>query len=151
MCDYSMQHVASRPAKTGDCLVTKSFAITTTRGFADVEQRHIAVCLLPGTEVAFDDEVQWYGPWRWFGRREHVGKLARFCQINLDKRHAHHDALEFPNGRVILLTQLREGQRARVLQLPPASRGLRRYVAPENEPGPVIDVVPTRVDPWLSY
>ena len=32
----------------------------------------------------------------------------------------HHDALEFPDGQVILLTRLCEGQRATVLQLPAA-------------------------------
>ena len=32
--------------------------------------------------------------------------------------HAHHDALEFPDGKTVLLTQLSEGQHATVLQLP---------------------------------
>jgi len=31
---------------------------------------------------------------------------------------AHHDALEFPDGRIVLLTLPREGQRVMVLQLP---------------------------------
>ena len=31
---------------------------------------------------------------------------------------AHHDALEFPDGRIALLTKLYEGQQATVLQLP---------------------------------
>jgi len=31
---------------------------------------------------------------------------------------AHHDALEFPDGRTVLLTHLCEGQEATVLQLP---------------------------------
>jgi hypothetical protein len=31
---------------------------------------------------------------------------------------AHHDALEFPDGRIVLLTLLCEGQAATVLQLP---------------------------------
>jgi hypothetical protein len=34
----------------------------------------------------------------------------------------HHDALEFPDGQVVLLSRLREGQRATVLQLPAAIR-----------------------------
>jgi hypothetical protein len=33
----------------------------------------------------------------------------------------HHDALEFPDGQVVLLTRLCEGQRATVLQLPAAA------------------------------
>ncbi|HEY3224039.1 MAG TPA: hypothetical protein VGJ76_09705, partial [Pseudolabrys sp.] len=45
-------------------------------------------------------------------------KTAIFRQINKDKRAHHHDALEFPDGRTELLTLLREGQEATVLQLP---------------------------------
>ena len=30
----------------------------------------------------------------------------------------HHDALEFPDGHIVLLTELTEGQEATVLQLP---------------------------------
>jgi hypothetical protein len=48
--------------------------------------------------------------------------VARFRQINLSDAHAHHDALEFPNGRIVLLTRLRPGQRATVIQLPAAQR-----------------------------
>jgi hypothetical protein len=44
--------------------------------------------------------------------------VARFRQINTDRPHSHHDALEFPNGEVVLLTELWEGQHATVLQLP---------------------------------
>jgi hypothetical protein len=45
-------------------------------------------------------------------------KMAIFRQINKDKVSAHHDALEFPDGRIGLLTTLSEGQQATVLQLP---------------------------------
>jgi hypothetical protein len=38
--------------------------------------------------------------------------------VNTDNPCTHHDALEFPDGQVVLLTHLREGQRATVLQLP---------------------------------
>jgi hypothetical protein len=34
----------------------------------------------------------------------------------------HHDALEFPDGQVVLLTRLCEGQVATVLQLPASAR-----------------------------
>jgi hypothetical protein len=44
--------------------------------------------------------------------------VARFQQVNNGKRHVHRDALEFPDGKIVLLTQLREGQNATVLQLP---------------------------------
>jgi hypothetical protein len=58
MCDYSLHGVASRPAKVGDKLVTTEFRNTLTRGFSAVETPNVAVCLLPGTELAFDAEVQ---------------------------------------------------------------------------------------------
>src|SRR5262249_39547236 len=45
-------------------------------------------------------------------------RLARFRQINMQNAMIHHDALEFPDGQVVLLTRLCEGQRATVLQLP---------------------------------
>jgi hypothetical protein len=44
--------------------------------------------------------------------------MARFRQIDLDKASHHHDALEFSNGTIVLLTDLVAGQRATVLQLP---------------------------------
>src|SRR5215470_9705439 len=43
---------------------------------------------------------------------------ADFRQINKEKVVAHHDALEFPDGQIVLLTSLSEGQQATVLQLP---------------------------------
>jgi len=58
MCDYSLELIMSRPAKAGDKLVSTSFPHTSTRGFASVEDRNVAVCLLPGTELSFEKEVQ---------------------------------------------------------------------------------------------
>jgi hypothetical protein len=58
MCDYSLQHVANRPAKVGDKLVSTQFANSITRGFAAVEEPNVAVCLLPGTELVFDRDVE---------------------------------------------------------------------------------------------
>ena len=52
MCDYSLQTVRSRPAKVGDKLTTRDFG-TCTRGFAAAEDAEVAVCVLPGTELAF--------------------------------------------------------------------------------------------------
>jgi hypothetical protein len=83
----------------------------------------VAVCLLPGTEVAFESEVEHEitGFQLSFFKREpeHIRHtVARFRQVNLDNPHTHHDALEFPDGQVVLLTHLRPGQHASVLQLP---------------------------------
>jgi hypothetical protein len=126
MCDYSLHSVASRPATIGDNLVTQRFATTFTRGFAAVGEPNVAVCLLPGTEIAFAEEVEWDRPFAMFRRKPRLGKVVRFRQINIDKPAVHHDAVEFPDGRTVLLTKLREGQRATVLQLPPTSRAARR-------------------------
>ena len=57
MCDYSLHLVASRPAKVGDKLVSTNFNNSITRGFAAVGEPTVAVCLLAGTEVAFEKEV----------------------------------------------------------------------------------------------
>jgi hypothetical protein len=43
---------------------------------------------------------------------------AIFRQINKSEPRTHHDALEFPDGQIELLTDLSEGQTATVLQLP---------------------------------
>ena len=126
MCDYSLESVRSRPAKVGDKLTTREFG-TGTRGFAAAEDVRVAVCVLPGTELAFSSAVK-IADFR-FVVRWQVEKLSHataiFCQVNKDEPRKHHDALEFPDGRIVLLTQLCEGQEATVLQLPrqPTSAG----------------------------
>ena len=121
MCDYSLHLVASRPAKIGDKLVSTQFSNSVTGGFSEVGKPDVAVCLLPGTEVAFEKNVTYEGV---FGivSRTLKAKVARFRQVNMNNQHVHHDALEFPNGRVVLVTQLHQGQRATVLQLPASPR-----------------------------
>src|ERR1700751_663656 len=118
MCDYSLHSVRSRPAKVGDKLTTHDFG-TGTRGFAASEGVNVAVCVLPGTELSFADEIKCL-PTGLIAWRDKVidHKTAIFRQINKDKVWAHHDALEFPDGRIALLTTLCEGQEATVLQLP---------------------------------
>jgi len=122
MCDYSLHHVASRPAKVGDKLVTRQFNNSITRGFAAVGEPNVAVCLLPGTEVAFDKEIEFERGFailvRWKREKAIGEKVARFRQVNTDVPNVHHDALEFPNGEIVLVTRLYEGQHATVLQLP---------------------------------
>ena len=118
MCDYSLQLVASRPARLGETLVSTSFASSATRGFASIDDGNVAVCLLPGTELGFEKEVQ-CEPTRIFRpKRQFAFKVAQFRQINLDQLNTHHDALEFPDGTIVLLNDLCEGQRATVLQMP---------------------------------
>jgi hypothetical protein len=118
MCDYSLQHVRSRAAQVGDKLMTRNFG-TGTRGFAAPEDPTTAVCILPGTELAFAQEIAFASL---SSPRAEVqkarSKTAVFRQINRDLLRAHHDALEFPDGTVVLLTDLCDGQSAVVLQLP---------------------------------
>ena len=122
MCDYSLHSVASRPARVGDKLLTTKFSNSITRGFAAVGEPNVAVCLLPGTEIAFDKEAECghvfsrIMPSLRFGKTGQ--KVARFRQVDLDQRHTHHDALEFPDGRIVRVTNLCEGQTVTVLQLP---------------------------------
>ena len=118
MCDYSLHLVASRPAKVGDKLVSTKFNNSITRGFAAVGVPNVAVCLRPGTEVAFEREVECDHALGFFPNRKLREKVARFRQVKEDQPNVHHDALEFPDGEVILLTRLCEGQHATVLQLP---------------------------------
>jgi hypothetical protein len=120
MCDYSLDFVASRPAKVGDKLVTTKFKNSVTRGFAAVEEPTVAVCVLPGTEIAFEQKVEYCHSL--LPNQKVAERLARFRQINLEQASVHHDALEFPNGKIILLARLCEGQHATVLQLPASPR-----------------------------
>jgi hypothetical protein len=122
MCDYSLNLVASRPAKVGDKLVATDFARSITRGFSAVGEPDVAVCLLPGTEIAFDEEVQYDRAFSLFGKARVEHKVARFRQVNMDDPHVHHDALEFPGGQIVMVTRLMSGQRATVLQLPASAR-----------------------------
>lgn len=139
MCDYSLHHVSSRPAQVADKLVTMELARSKARGFAAVgelgtklvvhdDAPQVAVCLLPGTELAFDAAVEHdraFSPKvlgvRIFGRVRVNYKVASFRQVDLDDPYVQHDALEFPNGQVVKIDRLIAGQTATVLQLPAVS------------------------------
>jgi hypothetical protein len=124
MCDYSLINVRSRPAKVGDKLTTRDFG-TGTRGFAAAEDRAVAVCVLPGTELAFSSAVtitqsRFVVGWK-METLPHA--TAIFRQVNKTEQWRHRDALEFPDGRIVLPTLLSEGQEATVLQLPAQPAG----------------------------
>jgi len=135
MCDYSLENQISRAADVGDKLVTSSFPMTPTRGFCAVNEPGVAVCLLPGTELAFEEPVRYNGIWGTmvnyvksrFGYNMADAMLARFRQVDLDNPHTHHDAIELADGRIIKLSLLHEGQRARVLQLPAQADPAHRH------------------------
>jgi hypothetical protein len=128
MCDYSLHSVKTRPAKVDDKLTTHLFK-TGTRGFCAPEDARVAVCLLPGTELSFADEVRRTRIWFW-NKRIIRHRTAIFRQINKEVPTSHHDALEFPDGTIVLLTFLEEGQQATVLQLPVTHEGV---TVPEPE------------------
>jgi hypothetical protein len=115
MCDYSLHSVRTRPAKVGEKLVTHNFG-TGTRGFAAPEDYSVAVCVLPGTELAFETSVRYQSTLMFRANTGHT--VAVFRQINKGAPHTNHDALESPDGEIVLLTRLCEGQRATVLTLP---------------------------------
>lgn len=118
MCDYSLHHVKSRPAKVGDKLTTRNFG-TGTRGFSAPEDATMAVCVMPGTELAFSQQpARMASGFLGWGVKALDHRTAIFRQVNKHEPRVHHDALEFPDGKIVMLTDLCEGQEATVLQLP---------------------------------
>ena len=141
MCDYSLHLVASRPAKVGDRLVATDFVRSITRGFSALGEPDVAVCLLPGTELAFDQEVQYDRAFSFFGKACVNEKVARFRQVNMDDPHVHHDALEFPGGQIVMVTRLIPGQHATVLQLPASKSAAEHEQTPDAAATPAPEPV----------
>jgi len=123
MCDYSLHLVSSRPAQVGEKLVSTRFT-GGTHGFAAVNNPAVAVCLLPGTEIAFEREIEFNESSSFFHGRRAAGCVARFRQVNMDRPHTHHDALELADGRIVLVHCLLERQHATVLQMPSAQHAV---------------------------
>lgn len=116
MCDYSLRAVASRPAEVGETLITTTFRGTSTRGFASERDPNTAVCMLPGAELAFTENVRFDSRWIWPKTLDF--RVGKFGVVDPHVPDRHHDAIEFPDGTFVLVTQLCEGQRVSVLQLP---------------------------------
>jgi hypothetical protein len=135
MCDYSLHHVASTPAQVGDKLVTTSFSMSGTRGFAAEGRPDVVVCIPPGAELAFEKDVCVDRALGLLPSRKIAARVARFREVNMDQPYAYHDALEFPDGLIIHLTNLAVGQRATVLQLPaqPRPEGAEPAARPQGE------------------
>src|SRR5947209_7804825 len=66
MCDYSLHSIKSRPARVGEKLRSQDFN-TGTRGFASLEDATTAVCVLPGTELAFASPIRCSSTYGLFG------------------------------------------------------------------------------------
>jgi len=138
MCDYSLHAVETRPAEVGETLITTTFRGTSTRGFASESEPAVAVCMLPGTELAFAEDVEYDNRWIW--KRATNFRVGKFGVIDTDVPHRHHDAIEFPDGSNVLVTQLSEGQRVTVLQLPVVHHVTEHAAQPAadaNAPTPV--------------
>jgi hypothetical protein len=109
MCDYSLENLMTRPAKAGDKLKVTTFPASTTRGFSAVGEPEVAVCLCPGTEVAFDRPVEYDGLLSFFRNRTTGARVARFRQIESEIP-GHRDALEFSKGKIVLVTNWLRGK-----------------------------------------
>jgi hypothetical protein len=115
MGDFSVEAVRFRPAKIGDKLKSRRFSLE-THGLCALEDHETAVRLLPGAELSFAEEVR-----QWTMTTSVITyKTAIFRRVNNDKSHFHHDALEFPNREIVLLTTLTDEPEVTVLQLPAA-------------------------------
>jgi hypothetical protein len=124
MCDYSLHAVESRPAEVGETLITTTFRGTSTRGFASESEPNVAVCMLPGTELAFAKNVRYDKRFIW--TREINFRVGKFGVTEPHAPDRHHDAIEFPDGSRVLVTLLCEGQRVTVLQLPVVEQVTKR-------------------------
>ncbi|WP_213740933.1 hypothetical protein [Bradyrhizobium sp. dw_411] len=124
MCDYSLHAVESRPAEVGETLITTTFRNTSTRGFASEREPDVAVCMLPGTELAFVKNVRYDRRLIW--AREINFRVGKFGVTEPHAPDRHHDAIEFPDGSRVLVTQLCKGQRVSVLQLPVVQQVAKR-------------------------
>ena len=133
MCDYSLEHLNSRPAKVGDRLVTTKFGRMCTTGFCAIGEPRLAVCIKPGTELAFEREIERE---TLFFKRGLGSQVARFRRVNQHRNWVHHDALELPSEKVVLLARLLVGQRATVLQLPVAEQQKEAERRPSLVPQP---------------
>jgi len=135
--------------------VSTQFPGSYTRGFAAAGEPDIAVCLLPGTEIAFDEEAEQDIRMSLLGHQKIGSHTARFRHVDEGQPYRHHDALEFANGKVVLLTDLRRGQAATVLQLPvdAVQDEPGRPAVQDVSPGPVPEPVPIpdRREPARSW
>ncbi len=101
MCDYSLEHYQSRPAKEGETFTLNRFA-SGSIGFIAKDAPSVAVCLSCDMKV------------RLMNLPEHVqsrfgvaaGDRATFTQVDGG---LYRDAVRFSNGRIALLQELGPG------------------------------------------
>ena len=99
--------------------MTTRFSQAITQGLATADDKECAVCLVPGTELAFDAPLRGnanrFVP---FFMKKFDFKTGKFVQLNVDNPYQHHDAIEFGDGGTVLINDLVEDQMLRVIQLP---------------------------------
>jgi hypothetical protein len=148
MCDYSLQAIASRPAKVGDKLTVTNFAGTISRGFGEANSPvcDLAVCVLPGTELAFDAPPEYIAGYDSvncnYEYKIASSCVGRFRQTDEHLNYTHHDAIEFVGGEIVKLHNLKSDQVATVLQLPAQPGLIKRVLAKAG----LIAAEPKRLD-----
>ncbi len=119
MCGYSLENLVSRECVIGETLVTVKFATSMSTGLCSSSDRAVAVCLAPGTELAFDKPIEFDGFWGLGLHSRHYGvKTARFVSLALNRGGPYRDGLELENGGIVLLNELALGHTVKVIQLP---------------------------------
>ena len=111
----------SRAAKVGDRLMTTDPAKPGASGFAALGKPDIAVRLVPDTELAFEKYIQYYRRFSLL-RFSRGHRTAKFRQFNVGNPHRECAALEFPDGRLVMISELAPGQTATVVQVPLAAQ-----------------------------
>lgn len=138
MCDYSLAHFPNRLAVEGEQLLLRRFPCGTL-GLASVRRSlkeilfpstACAVCVPPGARLLLQDIPEA------LRRRLEIGPIetVTFVQQSAEA-FTYRDAVQFSNGRQVLLQRLEPGQRLRVLSVHsvedgrmPTSSGPLEYV-----------------------
>ena len=118
MCDYSLEHVASRPAKVGDKLVTTRFkdpyaVLSHGRGSARLVNRTLPFVFYLGTEPAFDREIEVPAASSWAG----FGACTRTNTIGITTR------LSCPRGKPSCSLHCAKGNTQRCFNCRSSCRG----------------------------
>jgi hypothetical protein len=154
MCDYSLSACKTRDAQVADELISGAIVNeygnrTTTKGFYTKGVEDVAVCLRPGTELAFEMDVAFLDKHHYSVKERKVAsRVACFREVNESVKYKHHDALEFSDGTVVFLNDLVEGQRCRVLQLPAT---VKQFHAEGSHPADASVELPTDLEPVDIY
>jgi hypothetical protein len=118
MCDYSMHAIKNRKAVVGDKVKTSDFARTSSPGLESITEPGVAICLIPGTGVEFDEPVS---------RRDVTANLGPNVTLPFKigryvRKPGHeaefHDAFQFPDGTMVLMAYLCMNQHGTVTYVP---------------------------------